>query len=73
MVTMTKGRRGLLSMLAGVALGLACKVSAPDPAAPKSASAAPEFSAVDAAGGAVSLGALRAQGPAVLVFYRGFW
>jgi hypothetical protein len=55
---MTKGRRALLSMLGGVALGLACKVSAPDPAAPKSASAAPDFAAVDAAGGAVSLGAL---------------
>jgi len=68
---MTMRRRGVLAMLGAAAL--ACKVSAPDPAAPKSASAAPEFSAVDAAGGAVSQSGLRARGPAVLVFYRGFW
>ena len=34
---------------------------------------APVFTAVDQKGESVDLAALRAKGPVILVFYRGFW
>jgi hypothetical protein len=34
---------------------------------------APDFSASDTAGQTVTLAGLLASGPAVVVFYRGFW
>ncbi|HGG56325.1 MAG TPA: hypothetical protein ENK31_00840 [Nannocystis exedens] len=34
---------------------------------------APSFATADAAGQSVSLAGMLAKGPAVVVFYRGFW
>jgi len=62
----------LFSLLA--ALCVACNWHLHTRGEPKAeASKAPDFALPDADGNTVSLDNLLAQGPAVLVFYRGYW
>jgi hypothetical protein len=65
-------RRSLLLLpLAAVVLGAGC-ISTRGPAALLDAEA-PEFTLASHEGKDVSLGNLLQTGPAVLVFYRGYW
>lgn len=64
------GRRLLviLTLTLLVACGLTPRTPGPPPQAP-----APEFSLPSHTGESVTLAQLTANGPAVVVFYRGFW
>lgn len=66
---MTLSRRRWL-VLALVAL--ACRLRGSGPAVEVSTTA-PEFALPDPDGAIVSLAELRARGPVVVVFYRGYW
>ncbi len=64
-------RRALLGSLACSVVGAGC-LSTRGPSVPAGA-AAPAFNLKSHLGGDVSLDSLTATGPAVVVFYRGFW
>lgn len=64
-------RRALLGSLAGGLFGTGC-LSTRGPTVPQGASA-PAFNLKSHLGGEVSLDSLTATGPALIVFYRGFW
>jgi len=64
-------RRLLLFVGLTASLGIACvRTRAPSVA---TNTPAPAFSLPDSAGKSVSLAELTAKGPAVVVFYRGYW
>lgn len=67
-------RRLFLTVLSAVALtqALGCRLE-PRAAGPAKEAVAPSFELPDHRGNTVSLDRLRADGPAVVVFYRGFW
>ena len=69
-------RRALAAVLlaAAVPAAAACHWHLTTRTPPKAdAVAAPEFSLPDADGKAVALSGLLAKGPAIVVFYRGYW
>ena len=67
-------RRLVLTLLSAVVLtqALGCRLE-PRSAGPAKEAAAPAFDLPDHRGNRTSLDRLRADGPAVVVFYRGFW
>ena len=64
---------GLVVVLAAVSAFLVYRPIARRAGLVVAAVQAPDFSLEDQNGAAVSLASLTAKGPAVLVFYRGFW
>jgi hypothetical protein len=73
-VTTPMKRRLLLSLIPALALtqALGCRLE-PRAAGPAMEAVAPSFELPDHRGRTASLDRLRAEGPAVIVFYRGFW
>lgn len=67
-------RRLLLSLLPALALtqALGCRLET-RAGGPATQAVAPAFELPDHRGRTASLDRLRAEGPAVVVFYRGFW
>lgn len=64
---------GVLAVLGVVAAALVYKPLHRRAGTVVAAGLAPDFALTDANGASVSLASLTARGPAVLVFYRGFW
>jgi len=67
-------RRLFLTLVSAIVLtqALGCRLE-PRAAGPEKEAVAPSFDLPDHRGRSASLDRLRADGPAVVVFYRGFW
>jgi len=69
----TLGLVALVVVLAGLAVFLVYRPIARRPGLTLATAQAPDFTLPDQNGVSTSLTTLTAHGPAVLVFYRGFW